>query len=190
MSFFSRLFGRHHSTTQVTTVDRPFRIANPTIGFLNLQGTAGEALVNGDRRALSPLFRNSRVSTDLPPKCEVLFLYCTIDAQGKLVGSSATIRDLIADAGAYIAVVATENQPDSYIKGVGKRTDWHANIVMVLERKGDKFAVFFRQLFEAMFKGRSMLMAWVELAPQIPGLDQPDVPGTIMAAEAGHVTFR
>jgi hypothetical protein len=32
-------------------------------------------------------------------------------------------------------------------------------------------------------------MAWVELAPQIPGYDHPDAPGTIMAAEAGHLVF-
>jgi hypothetical protein len=39
-----------------------------------------------------------------------------------------------------------------------------------------------------MFSGQSMLLAWVALAPQ-GGLENPDAPGTIMAAEAGHITF-
>jgi hypothetical protein len=41
-----------------------------------------------------------------------------------------------------------------------------------------------------MYVGKSMLMAWVEFAPQIPGHDHPDAPGMIMAAEAGHLVFR
>ena len=120
---------------------------------------------------------------------EILFLYCTVDAQGKIVGSPFEVRKLIKDAGAYVAVVASENHPDDYIKAMKTRNDWHANVALVIDRKGDKFAIFFRRLFEAMFQGHSMLMAWVELAPQISGHDHPDAPGTIMAAEAGHVTF-
>jgi hypothetical protein len=129
------------------------------------------------------------MSTSAVPRCDVLFLYCSLDAQGNIVDSPNTIRGLIKDAGAYVAVVASENKPDSYIKGMGSRNDWHANIALVIDRKADKFAIFFRHLFEAMFNGQSMLMAWVELAPQIPSHDHPDAPGTIMVAEAGHVTF-
>jgi hypothetical protein len=189
VGFFANLFGGRKSGTRITTVDRPFRIPNPTIGFLNLQGASGAELAEADRQALSPLFKESRSSTDTVPKCEVLFLYCTVDAQGRIVGSANGIRDLIKDAGAYVAVVASENPPGSYMKALGSRNDWHANIALVIDRKAGKFALFFRRLFEAMFNGQSMLMAWVELAPQIPGQDHPDAPGTIMAAEAGHVTF-
>ena len=59
-----------------------------------------------------------------------------------------------------------------------------------VDRKDDKFALFFHRLFVEMFKGRSMLMVWAELAPQIPGLAHPDAPDSIMAAEAGHITFQ
>lgn len=189
MGFLSTLFGSRRSTAQTTTVDRPFRIPSPGIGFLNLQGSSGAALAAADQRVLSPLFKTSHESTDVVPRCEVLFLYCTVDAQGRIEGHSTSIRDLIKQAGAYVAVVASENNPDSYIKAMGSRNDWHANIALVIDRKGDKLALFFRRLFEAMFNGQSMLMAWVKLAPQIPGQDHPDAPGTIMAAEAGHVTF-
>ena len=60
---------------------------------------------------------------------------------------------------------------------------------MTIDRKGPKFAEFYARLFESMFKGRSMLLTWVQLAPQIPGRDHPDAPSAIMAAEAGHLTF-
>jgi hypothetical protein len=189
MGFFSNLFGANRSGRFKTTVDRPFRISNPRIGFLNLQGAHGAALLESDQETLSPLFSSSMASTDVAPKCEVLFIYCTVDEKGKVVGSPSGIRQLVKDAGAYVAVVASENPPDTYIKAMGSRSDWQANVALVIDRRADRFAAFFRQLFEAMLKGKSMPVAWVELAPQIPGQDHPDAPGAIMAAEAGHVTF-
>jgi len=165
------------------------RIANPAIGFLNLQGPEGAALVDADRAVLAPLFQVSHLSTDVPPHCEVLLLYCTLDGEGRVVGSADSIGDLIQKAGAYVAVVASENKPERYLKAIPGRRDWRANIVLVIDRKAEKFALFFRRLFEAMFNGRSMLMAWVKLAPQIPRRDDPDGPAAIMLAQAGHVRF-
>ena len=100
------------------------------------------------------------------------------------------IRELVKSAGAYVAVIASENSAEVYIKSMGRRTDWFANIAMIVNRKDDKFALFFHRLFVEMFKGRSMLMVWAELAPQIPGRAHCDVPDSIMAAEAGHITFQ
>jgi hypothetical protein len=189
MKFLSRLFARdRQSSVQRTTADRPFRIANPAIGFLNLAGAAGALLSQADQRVLSPLFKVLRTSEDLPPRCDVLFLYRNISPEGPT--SAPAIRDLIKSAGAHVAVIASENNAESYIKSVGRRTDWSANIAMVVNRKDDKFGLFFYRLFEEMFKGRSMLMVWAELAPQIPGTTHADVPDSIMAAEAGHVTFQ
>jgi hypothetical protein len=189
MNFLSRFFSRgRKSSFQSTTADRPLRIANPAIGFLNHAGAAGAILSQADQRVLSPLFKVLRTSEDLPPRCDVLFLYCTIDVKGPI--STPAIRELIKSAGAYVAVIASENSPDAYIQSVGRRTDWSANIAMIVDRKDDKFALFFHRLFVEMFKGRSMLMVWAELAPQIPGRAHSDVPDSIMAAEAGHITFQ
>jgi hypothetical protein len=189
MNFLSRLFSRgRKSSFQRTTADRPLRIANPAIGFLNHAGAAGALLSQSDQRVLSPLFKVLRTSEDLPPRCDVLFLYYTIDLEAPI--SSPAIRELIKSAGAYVAVIASENSSDAYIKSVGRRTDWFANIAMVVNRKDDKFALFFHRLFVEMFRGRSMLMVWAELAPQIPGRTHSDVPDSIMAAEAGHITFQ
>ena len=72
---------------------------------------------------------------------------------------------------------------------VGPKGGWFANIIMTIDRKGAKFDRFCVRLFESMFKGHSMLLTWVQLAPQIPGREHPDAPSTILAAEAGHLAF-
>lgn len=195
MGLLSRLFGSKQSaaggkTARATTADDPFRIERPTIGFLNLRGSAGEPQMQADQQVLRPLFTEVRVSTKEVPQCALLFLYCELDQRGRLVGHDASLRDIIRDAHAYVAVVATENPPNNYLSSLGPRqADWSANIVLTIDRKGDKFAPFFAALFRRMFAGTSMLTAWAELAPQIPGHDHPDAPGTMMVAEAGHVVL-
>lgn len=190
MNLISKLFGTKSAKSQTTTSSKPFCIENPIIGFLNLRRAHGASLLESHCQVLSPLFRSTQISSDSPPKCQVLFVYCTVGADGKIEGTSTSIRHLIKDAGAYVAVVASENDPDAYIKSMGSRNDWGANIALTIERKGDTFAEFFGKLFKAMFEGNSMLMTWVALAPQISGYDHPDAPGTILAAEAGHLTFK
>jgi hypothetical protein len=208
MGLLSQLFGflkgpkRVKSTkpqTQRTTADHPAQIWYPRIGFLNLQGAGGAEIAAADQRILSPLFDGTETSMDVVPKCEVLFLYCTIDADGKAEGCSVEFRDLIKAAGAYVAVVASENALDGFGKAldpqVGKDFltrvgyDWFANVIFVVDRKGDKLATFLGRVFEQMFNGQSMLMAWVKLAPQIPGAAQPDLPSTVLTAQAGHLVF-
>src|ERR1700682_3552133 len=83
MTFLSRLFSRGgKSSFQRTTADRPLRIANPVIGFLNHAGAVGDLLSQADQRVLSPLFKVVKTSDDLPPRCDVLFLYCTVNVEG------------------------------------------------------------------------------------------------------------
>ena len=196
MGLFSRLFGSQKSTematasiTRKTTVQNPFRIDDPVIGFMNLRGGAGEETMKTDRQILGPLFGEVRESCTEVPQCSVLFLYSDLDSAGRIIGRRDGLRDVIKAAEAYIAVVASENPPDNYMKCLGSRDDWPANITLTIDRKGDKLPMFFAELFRRMFAGKSMLIAWVELVPQIPGHDQPDAPGTIMAAEAGHLVF-
>jgi hypothetical protein len=173
----------------VTTADRPFRIAEPTIGFLNLSGATEALIVDGDRTALSHPFRRCEVSSHQVPKCDVLFLYCHLDARGNIESDGSTLGSVIQAAGAYVAVVASENENDRYQRADLGDHSWGANVVMVLNRNGDAFVSFWQRLFEAMFAGESMLMAWVALAPQDRRL-QANLPGTIMVAKAGHIAFR
>ncbi len=75
------------------------------------------------------------------------------------------------------------------MKAVTPQTDWYANVTMVIKRKDDKLARFFKKVFVGMFEGRSMLILWAELAPQGRGPWEADAPESILAAMAGHITF-
>jgi hypothetical protein len=185
VQWFSKLFGAGARPVR-TTGTHPFQIRNPVIGFLNLSGQSSSQLMDADLRALGPLFIHTQTSDTDPPRCDVLFAYCDLSAPRQPI---AAPRDLIKVAGAYIAVFASENTSDDYIKRIGKRSDWSANVVMVLNRNGEKFPIFFSHLFAEMFKGRSMLMVWMELAPQGPSPRHADNPSAILDAEAGHITF-
>jgi hypothetical protein len=166
MKLLDTLLGRRRSFKRVTTADNPLRISNARIGFLNLQGEPGVEPLEADRRILSSRFKTSQVSNDAIPKCEVLFIYCTLNSQGRVVGSSANVRDIIKEAGAYVAVVASNNAPATYMDCLKPKNGWFANVVMVIDRRDERLAEFLRDLFERMFGGTSMLVAWVQLAPQ------------------------
>jgi hypothetical protein len=164
-------------------------ITGPRLGFLNLMGEAGAPLLSRDRRALAPLFSSVAMSHDEPPQCDVLFIYCRIDASGRVAGSAAGLRGIIRAARAPVVVVASENEMEGYTKAATPDPDARANLVMTLDRDGEIFPRFFARLFGRMLAGTSMPVAWVELAPQGGG-DQPDTPGTIFACEAGQLAFR
>jgi hypothetical protein len=144
-------------------------------------------LVETDRRALGPLFRRTLASTRGVPRCEVLLVYCKLDDAGAVIGSPVGLRELVRQAGAYVAVVASGNA--SYDHAVRVRSDWRANLVLTLDRRGENFARFLHALFAAMFQGHSMLSAWVALAPQTQSEAHADLPITLLLAEAGHVSF-
>src|SRR5438128_2222582 len=106
MGFFSRLFGSHeqmHSpagTKLTTTVDNPFRIDAPTIGFLNLHGSDAKVIAKADQVQLASLFAHSYSSDGPVPKCAILFLYCNISSDGKVAGRPENLRKIIQAAGA------------------------------------------------------------------------------------------
>jgi hypothetical protein len=165
-------------------------IKSPTIAFLNLKGTAGEQILAEDKSALASMFTAvQESSTTPPPPCDVLFIYCDIAADGRIAGATAGLREIIRDSGARVVVVASENEGDNYIASAAKTGYGHANLVLTLDRRGPVFPAFFSRLFADMMKGTSMPMAWVKLAPQIPGHDHADCPGTIFSAEAGQIAF-
>jgi len=60
---------------------------------------------------------------------------------------------------------------------------------MTLKRNGEALASFCKDLFGMMQRGVTMPMAWVKLAPQIPGMNHQKVPETICAMEVTHILF-
>lgn len=172
----------------VTTAESPFRIKHPVIGFYCPEPSLLQQMQE-DKATLGPLFDAVREGTRDVPQCNVLCVYARLNQDGSLATSPARLRDQIKKAGARVAIVASENPPEHLFKAVKPDNDWPANIVLTIGRKGDSFAGFFVRFFQAMRSGRSMLAAWVELAPQGPGAAHADCPQTMLLAEAGHVAF-
>ena len=164
-------------------------IQSPTIGFLDLTGGGASATIAADKAALVPIFSSSAESSDAPPVCNVLFIYCDIEPSGSIRGSRHGLREIIRDSRAAVVVVASENAGDSYIAAGKQRGYGHANLVMALDRRGDIFPKFFQRLFTEMKRGVSMPVAWVKLAPQAPQAKHADCPDTIFACEVGQLAF-
>jgi len=165
-------------------------IKAPRLGVLNLIGAKAGPLVADDLKAFTPLFGKATESRGAPPRCDVLLVYARISDAGKVGNSNLNLRGIIRDSGATVVIVASENSGDAYIGGAPNTGYGAANLVMTIDRGGAKFAAFFVRLFKKMFSGTTMPVAWVQLVPQVPGMDHPDVPEAIFAAEAGQVTFR
>jgi hypothetical protein len=190
MGWRDRFFGKSQASETIeTTYAKPYVVRAPRIGFLNLIGSDVQELIEEDRAALERLFAGSTLSLNTVPECNVLFLYCHISPTGEIASSSRGLREIIRDSGAIIAVVASENSVESYIAAARSTGYGTANLVMTLDRRGTKFSSFFQRLFTRMSSRITMPVAWVELAPQIPGASHDDAPETIFACEAGHIAF-
>ena len=167
---------------------RKRQIMNPRLGILDLTDGTSEGIIEEDKAALRDLFTSLEESTNVVPKCDVLFLYATLSEGGTLQKTDRDLRITIRDSGAKIVVVATENTNPKPSKD--KPTYGRANLVITGSRNGASFPRFFRELFTRMKKGQSMPMAWVRIAPQGPNSKHSDCPSTICLMEAGAVSFR
>jgi hypothetical protein len=185
----------------VGVATQPLTIEQPKIVFLNLAGAACEAIVREDRAQIGELFKPNVEVTTAPVRCDVLFLYCEFESPGKIFGQSRPLGELIRASDAQIVVIASEVPAafmgDREFSASLSSGDFPpVNLVMTLGRHGKAFGRFFVALFELMWAGKSMPMAYVQLAPQVPAHLQPprrgdeeDIPGTIFAAGRGQVGF-
>lgn len=166
-------------------------ISNPVLGVLNLTGPSADADIKNDLEPLTQYFSEVRQEDHVAPTCDVLLIYCEIDSSGAINGSTQSLREIIRDAGAAVAAVATNNEAENYTAALARtRTAYRAaNLVMTIDRQGSLFASFLAQLFAQMERGVSMPIAWNNLAPQYPGADHEDLPATMCALEGGQIAF-
>jgi hypothetical protein len=164
-------------------------ILSPRLGLLNLKGDSGREFLTDDKLALAQLFARSEESAGEPPQCDVLFLYCDVLVDGRISGSTASLRELIHRSGASVVVLATDNSSDGFRAAAKNTGIGKANLVMTMHRNGPAFATFYQRLFGQMFGGATMPSAWVKLAPQVPGEDHPDCPAGVFLCERGQITF-
>lgn len=162
-----------------------------TIGFANLSGADLNAIATEDAQALSTLFaRSSIVANNKVPSAEILFVYAHLNEDGTIKGPTQSgIRQVVQLTNAAIVILASPNSAESIKNAAALPGPKTANIVFTLDRNGNGFARFFRELFEKMRSGKDMLTAWVELAPQHPSANLPYAPQTIFVAEGGKIAF-
>ena len=58
-----------------------------------------------------------------------------------------------------------------------------------LDRRGERFRDFFRDLFGLMANGESFFMSWVKLAPQAEGPWMEKLPSTYVVTTRGDIKF-
>jgi hypothetical protein len=173
-------------------VGRKVTVANPSIGFHNLGGPEFAHYLEEDQAALTSLFRKAiPVQGDFIPRCDVLFLYASVGEDGSVRGTAtSTLRQLAADAGASILVLASNNTGRHVTAAAKRDGPRQASLVLTLDRKGEDFTKFFHELFAQMLSGKAMPMAWVAIAPQHQSVMPANVPSTIFIPDGGVVSFQ
>jgi hypothetical protein len=168
------------------------RIRNPKLGLLNHGGEEFTAIVNEDRAALGSLFDEVIVSGGgSVPECDVLFVYARLEPDGSLRGAAEpTLRHAAARAHCSIVVSAANNESDRVVAASKSQGPKGASLVLTLDRKGDGFSQFFKELFTLMKSGKTMPTAWVKMAPQHTSLMPQPTPETIFLSEGKFVVFK
>ena len=183
LGFLPRIATQNSLAAMAMVIDRP------TLGTLNLQGEQAAPLLASDLNALGRFFSKTVTSSQEVPQCAVLFLYATLDADGRVAGTELTLARIVAQSGAKIVIVAPETPRQSRTKRLlGDKIA--ADLVITLDRKGDKFASFFAKIFDRMNAGLALPMAWVEIFPQVR--DSPaaaDAPDTVFVMGPAPVRF-
>jgi hypothetical protein len=163
-------------------------IASPRLGILNLMGVPAEALVADDVRTLAPLFAAPPLGEGLPPRCDVLVLYCDIAPNGSVDGSSEGLNNIIDSSGSSIVIIASENANAACLAAGKNFRGGPINLVMVVDRKGHKATQFLADIFARMKAGKAMRSAWVELWRQRLKHDPAGLP-SFVSFGAGWVRF-
>lgn len=172
--------------------NKPVIIASPTLGVLDLTNGLDAGIAADDAKSLSDLFSGVMMSTDQPPICTVLLIYCSISSDGHIADSSLGLREIIRDSQAPVVVVASENTGDAYVATAKERKPYgQANLVLTISRRERSLTQFLYRLFSQMKRGVSMPVAWVELAPQYSGApEHKHLPDTIFGCERGQIAFQ
>ena len=80
MGWFNDLFSQ--GATRSVTLHNPLKIDDPKIGFLDLLAGRANGVVVEDRAAFDGMFGLVEGRDTEPPVCDVLLLYCDLNAEG------------------------------------------------------------------------------------------------------------
>jgi hypothetical protein len=112
--------------------DPPARVLEaPVLGSLVVGTDASDA--KADVARLGRFFSKVHKSTSATPKCDVLFLYANVNADGTFRGVKQTLSAVIRESEAVIVVIASENPPENYLTLAASD---HEGIVLVIRSNG------------------------------------------------------
>lgn len=123
---------------------------------------------------------------------DVIHVLCNVSQAGHLAGSEISGTQLIetcCSRDVKLLWIGSSNPPDGYIQGF-KAKGRRINLVMTIDRKGEKFPNFLEKLLREMSKGVAMPVAWNQLCPQVPGSEHAESPSSIYFAGLGDVRLR
>jgi len=167
-------------------------VRDPRVAVLRLDSNAALARADADeyRRQFSSVTESCDLDSLAGAGVDVLHVLAAIDAEGRIGGHTAVaFQRAVGALNPRLVILASDNSGDAYTAALREFGSSGYNLVMVISRQGPKFWEFFHRLFDLMFQGRTMPMAWVALAPQIPGKEHPDVPAMICTMGAGQLVF-
>lgn len=118
---------------------------------------------------------------------DIVHLFCPLALGGLLADESGETllgSELIkkcCEKNVKLLWVANENKVDHYVKGF-KPAGRPLNLIMTINRGGEKFAGFLDKLLSRISSGERLPNAWVALVPQAGGPFQEDFPSLIFSA--------
>ncbi len=179
----------------------PERIPNPKVLVCSVDSRFNETVI-ADHTVYRRFFPDSTAAVldDISELLEfvrrgydIVHLLCDVSAAGFIRDlrdqtiSGTELIDACLAANVKLLWIASDNPADGYIHGFDTK---HArlNLVMTLQRNGEKFPRYLNALLSEMNSGKGMPVAWNTLSPQIPGM-QHDSPDAIFIAGRGQVQF-
>jgi hypothetical protein len=181
-------------------------IANTKILISSLGREAGTDLEERDAAVYSKFYRHvdiakARKADEMLVSIsggdyDVVHLFCEISGDGHLVAESGLelkggdLLKACREGDVKLLFIAEGNPADNYLKaftGDGSARGIKLNFVRTLDRKGEAFTQFLEALLQRMSAGEGMPVAWVNVAPQIPGKSQDNQPDLYFSAGRGGI---
>jgi len=128
-------------------------------------------------------------------RCDVLHLFCDVDAQGSITdrsGARMTGAELLqasVDAGVKLLWIASDNFAEPYKAGF-KLKGLKLNVVLTERRLGPNFSLFLDGLLTRLSSGESFGKAWNVVSKPEGKSVQPDVPHTSVSTGRSGVILR
>jgi hypothetical protein len=128
--------------------------------------------------------------------CDIVHVFGLVSDAGVITddnGSSMAGTMLIqacCSGGVKLLCIASDTSREACIKGFSAGNK-PLNLVLTLDRRGPLFGSFLAKLLAKLAAGKTLPIAWVEIAPQtVRAPEHNDLPATIFAAGLGGAVFR